>query len=545
MLRERDYSTYGYFRYLAFDSHFLGKYAQTFGFSVGSTTWEPGHLSYANGQWSQFYGAFSDFVKLVDLYENMVEVDKQNNRLFLTAAKVHLYDWLLACVDLYGDMPFSDACTLPFTSDVVASYATYDKAEDIYSAVLDELKECGDYLVSPSLVKIARFNTQDFINWGDVDKWARYANSLRLRAALRVADHGSLVEKGRSAIREILENPSAYPLVEDNEQNVFIANQNSGELNLDHPGNGFHEWASGRVASGPIIKRMLSNGNYMKDKPASGTYVDGTDDPRLPLLYTMRKLNPTTHSALNGGQDHTIVHSRAVVGIDSLRFVGTDAEVLAQDPGYYDGITSEIIENGFFWRNRNMDNHLMTASEVLFSKAEAYHRGLGVARDEAKAEAAFKEGVAQSIKFYFKYNENSSGAVTRAFPTPTEEAIQAYAAARWVSSVNPGVPYSAADPKLDAILTQKWLHWGFLAGRQALSEIRRTGLPKLVYPRAGAGDLQWPPERWKYSIEEQHYNPNYPGLDADRYDIKLFWVNPNGMRHSTYENGVWSDQWGD
>lgn len=49
------------------------------------------------------------------------------------------------------------------------------------------------------------FSTQDFINWGDMDKWERYANSLRLRLAMRVASQGELTEEGRTAIKEILE----------------------------------------------------------------------------------------------------------------------------------------------------------------------------------------------------------------------------------------------------------------------------------------------------------------------------------------------------
>lgn len=37
-----------------------------------------------------------------------------------------------------------------------------------------------------------------------MDKWERYANSLRLRLAMRVAAQGDLQAEGRTAIKEIL-----------------------------------------------------------------------------------------------------------------------------------------------------------------------------------------------------------------------------------------------------------------------------------------------------------------------------------------------------
>ena len=56
--------------------------------------------------------------------------------------------------------------------------------------------------------------------------------SLRLRLAMRVAAQGALQAEGRAAIKEILENPADYPLVEEQENNIFIINQKSGQLNF-------------------------------------------------------------------------------------------------------------------------------------------------------------------------------------------------------------------------------------------------------------------------------------------------------------------------
>ena len=61
----------------------------------------------------------------------------------------------------------------------------------------------------------------------------------------------------RTAIKEILENPSAYPLIEEQENNILIVNQKSGQLNFT-AGHGLGDWVTNRLASGAIITAMLA-----------------------------------------------------------------------------------------------------------------------------------------------------------------------------------------------------------------------------------------------------------------------------------------------
>ncbi|MDR1981448.1 MAG: SusD/RagB family nutrient-binding outer membrane lipoprotein, partial [Tannerellaceae bacterium] len=493
---------------------------------------------YAEGQFGTFYGCMADYVKLLDEYEKS-EMNKAAYEAAKLAAMVHLYDWLLACVDMYGDMPFSEACRLPLTSDVTDSHSTYDKAEDIYATAMDELKEAAQRFTGSDLVNFSSFAAQDYVCNGNFGKWARYANSLRLRAAIRVSQHGSLTAKGKETIAEILGNPAQYPLVETNDDNIFLRNDHSGDLNFE--GGGGFDWVSCRLASGAIVSRMLKNGNYYVGAPATaGKYEESTDDPRILLLFTMRAEGDIDDPVSDPAQVYT--YANVLAGeTRPLYFYGAtlDREI----PPYVSSPFSEIVYDGFFRRNRNFEHVQMTASEVLFCKAEAYHRGWGVAQNDAEAERYFKEAVKQSIKLYYHWNEVSDKTTTQSIPTPSDAAIEAFAAARWVSSVNPEFPYDAADPKLDAILTQKWLHWGIFFPRQCWSQIRRTGLPKLIYPGSGDQVLPWAPDRWRYPVAERSYNQKYPGEDVDTYYNILFWADPRGMRHSVKSGSTWTDQY--
>lgn len=508
--RVKDYDLYEYNRFFGFDSQFVGKYAQTFGYTYSSSMYTPGYTPFIDSQWDNLYSALTQLRKLESLYNEESTGQQEQDEAFLLAARLQVYDFFAATVDVFGDMPFSKACTLPLTNDVQQSYAPYDKAEDIYRTILSELKEMAPRFRTIPVPR--NFNTQDFINWGDMDKWERYANSLRLRLAMRVASQGELAEEGRAIIKEILENPTEYPLIEEQANNVFITNQKSGQLNFT-AGSGLGDWVTNRLASGPVIDRMLSHGNYNMESsdPLTGTYVEGTDDPRILLYY-----NPVKIVNRNTGQT------------DEHRYLGTDVSVSDELTEYYNSqaedelITtnkgfSQITQNGFFWQNDKFDMLIMASPEIHFIKAEAYAMGYGVAQDMTRAEEEFKTAVSQSIRLWYYYDSIGTGENTRRYEAPTDEAIAAFADARWKSS-----DYT---DKLDAIITQKWVHFAFLVSREAWSDLRRTGYPSgLVFPEV-AGTIPNVPNRWRYPTTEMNYNPYYKDVQAeDTYYTKLFWA---------------------
>jgi hypothetical protein len=540
-----NYSVFGYYRGLGMEGTFHGKFAQSYGFSYDGDAYFPGYSDYTEGQFDSFYGAFRQYVYMLEEYNKLSDAEKTSYNAFIQATRVHLYQWLLECVDMYGDMPFTEACRLPITMSVEDSYAAYDKADAIYSQVLDDLKTAADFFVNPASIKLSLFGTQDYVCRGDFAQWARYANSLRLRYALRVSQHGPLAEKGKGILKEIIENPDKYPVVLTNENNVFLKNDHSDQLNF---GTGGFDWVSCRMASGPLLDRMLSAGNAVSYKGGTGIFAEAIDDPRTKILFSMRTESTDLPEGKTDGLQSFFYYD--VGTVPGLMFKGMDIANKRPISGYYNDVGySEIVQGGILWENNQYEHVQITASEVQFIIAEAYQRGWGVAQNTTKAEDAFKSAVTQSIALYYHWNETSEKGKVASIATPSSDEMEAYAAARWVSAVNPKFPYSfelegtgETDEKIAAILTQKWVHWGIFFSRQSWSQLRRTGIPKLIYPSSG-GSVNWPPDRWRYPATERNYNPNYPGTAADDYEIKLFWADPRGMRHSVQSGSVWTDQY--
>jgi len=80
-------------------------------------------------------------------------------------------------VDIYGDVPYSTAW------DLVGNIRpTYDKAEDIYKALIPQIDEGLALIKAAELDK--SINTQDIIFEGNKANWAKFANSLKLRLLL-------------------------------------------------------------------------------------------------------------------------------------------------------------------------------------------------------------------------------------------------------------------------------------------------------------------------------------------------------------------------
>lgn len=113
--------------------------------------------------------------------------------------------------DCFGPIP----PTNPFDGTV----APYQSVKDLYNFILTELKEAAadmDLSVDMSSITQQNNNSDMFFN-GDMEKWVRYANSMRLRYAMRLS-----VADPATAKAHIAEVANA-PLIETQEQIARVA----------------------------------------------------------------------------------------------------------------------------------------------------------------------------------------------------------------------------------------------------------------------------------------------------------------------------------
>jgi hypothetical protein len=226
--------------------------------------------------------------------------------------------------DFFGDIPYfegglgKEGVFLP----------KYDKQEDIYADMVDRLKKDMDVLKSADFSNA--FPGADPIYDNDKASWIRFANSLRLRLAMRAR----FVDSGK--YNAIITECLSEELIEENEHNATLQHWDSDVGDLYNP---WYNKYRDRYESG------IYNFNV------SEKYVDflkNSNDPRLEVMVEPNKDGEYV-GMLNGLIEEIYgAYKRRNASMPSLA-------VLAKDQPLY----------------------FMTASEIWFLRAEAALFNLG------------------------------------------------------------------------------------------------------------------------------------------------------------------------
>lgn len=115
--------------------------------------------------------------------KNLVDaIHKSEDKANLNAAlRIHRVFLLSVLADTYGDIPASEA-GLGYISGI--STPKYDTVEEIYNWFFEELSACEAQLGTGS----DRISGDVTSLGGEAAKWKKYANSLRMRYAMRISD---------------------------------------------------------------------------------------------------------------------------------------------------------------------------------------------------------------------------------------------------------------------------------------------------------------------------------------------------------------------
>jgi hypothetical protein len=487
-----DFVTPNYWRFFGHDNQGIGALSQNWGMPMSTSLYDGGYSPYRDdGTWSTYHKTLTQYKTLEALFATLAPGEQRGFAPYYLTAKAFVSQILLQTLDEIGGstdgkggVPYSEAGLLPVTGELV--YPSLDPAPQLYKMILDNLAEVNSLL--PDAGSVAA--DKDFINDGNMDKWRKYTNSIRLRAAIRLSSQGELTATAESVIKEILNDPAGHPLVTGYDDMIQVVNRGDGDFN----------WS--RLEG---IKDGYDNGNWNACRTASKPMLDllgaGTDapDPRLPLIYDMRK---------------DLVKEYRGVELAPGKVEG--------DYNDFSGSTTppySWVNHTSFIENKNVAGYVVTPSEIYFYKAEAIQRGL--ISGDAKAE--FVKGIKESVKLYALINANSTNSTDNIELSPkvdmtawTEDAVEAYAATKWKDNT-------------DCIYEQLWLHCGIINVVESWNTIRRTGIPKLYYPTVLTSKSKTVPQRLVIPRGELQFNKTLSsaGIDVDvstGYLVVPFWA---------------------
>lgn len=364
-------------------------------------------------QW-WFVGACSN---VEDMYKKAVAAGAWH---YAGVAKVIRAYGFMLMTDLYGEMPYTEACGPDETP-------SYDNGKTIYLGCLSELDEAIEHLQKQQEPTVPTLAEGDFWNDGDANKWlklayllkARYCNKLSKKAA------GSYKE-GKFDADEIL--ACLAKAQQSNADNTIV--NHTDDNGVTHDVLGWNE----PVDYSPLFSVCGMNGGYMVTKMLYDNLTNfagyGVEDPRadkiIPWAWSQKSDNtPEGVKFKDGwrrslGIDMTSADAPNLVGgplragfnpskggwyIDSPsedRLGDTIyVECTSSCKGYFADVdllyrrngTDASRESGSFYTRVSSPTYVGTYAEACFIKAEVlFNKG-----DKAGAFTAYKEGIKASI----------------------------------------------------------------------------------------------------------------------------------------------------
>ena len=418
--------------------------------------------------------------------------------------------------DFYGDVPFTEAGLGYITGN---SQPKYDTQEELYRLFFNELKS------AVTLFDInANSITSDPMFGGNIEAWKTFANSLRLRYAIRISDVLPDLAK-----KEFADALAAGVMTSANDdacvKHMNVSYNFGQEAYKDIRGNAMAKYFFGNdPANNPTyicqtLWEQLYNNNDPRTTRLCRFYIDdflsiSTGDGRIDMtdaVIATQKANPESkviYMIAPGEFSWDNWPSYTEIGGSAL--ATKVAEVKAAHPAYNPGDNPRWLMPKLANNFLKSDNPgvIMTYAEVCFLRAEA--AVLGWTGD---AQTWYEAGIRAAMNFLSDYY---------GCDVVTDSEFADYIA-------QPAIAFGSADQQKRQINTQAWiLH--FHNPAEAWANLRRSDFPVLVAPNTknpliDGDDI---PVRLCYPIKEETYSKDAYQAAKDRvgsytWNARLWW----------------------
>lgn len=330
---------------------------------------------------------------------------------------------MLRLTNCIGDMPYSEAA-----NDI--DQPKYDTQKDIYYTIFDELKDAVSKLDETAANNIGEY---DLIYNGDAGKWKKFANSLRLRMAVRISN----VDAAKAKIEaEAAMNAGVFT----NEEDAAYMVQGNGNTFVQNPI--YYHKGSGVMHMSTAYKRL----------------VEGIGGVAWPTAIDREANKNITEVIVKAKNAPAIVDPRAPIHFEPAGEIETPHDDAMKgnwdgtDPGHVTSAVGAAMDNGqhvsnfakigpWFYESETRKYPVFKYSELCFLKAIAIEQNL-ISGD---AKTAYESGVRSSM---------------------TEFAIPETKITEYLSSTTPNYYGTTAkyddvagtcNTHMDKILTQKYI----------------------------------------------------------------------------------------
>lgn len=381
--------------------------------------------------------------------------EEGNNMIYAGIGKLMKAYAFANLVDLWGDIPYEEF-------DIEGNYAPkLDRSQDIYNSLLALIDEAISNLEDTNASNLLKPASDDLIYSGNVDKWVRMGNTLKLKLLVQSRKSKNDISDWNTKLSTLLAENNFMRNGEDFEFK-HTAKDSPDERHQAY----VDEYLGGQSTYyiSPWIYETMSGKNLnVTDNP----FVN-IKDPRIPY-YWVNQIKADSEA-----QNTTDYRDGAFVSI----FFASNASGASNDQretstfigiypcgGKYDngqgGKCDAKVGNGV------APEKMLQSYSVPFLLAELYLTG----EASGDAKSALEEGIERSIIHV--------NAVAKA-SDPNVPAISAENKDAFIEQVLKKYDAAGSDEeKLRIVMTQKWIA-NFFNPVEAYTDIRRTGYPTLL-----------------------------------------------------------------
>lgn len=517
-LTSPQFNLYAPNRYPYWRAHLIhaDRYAGMFCFGMKGSWWsdELGY-SYSSGYTDAAWGWMAGYIGGLDNFMKMTAVGGEfENKYMFAIGQIMRGLYFQMYTDIFGMIPYSEA-TNP---DIVLP--KFDSQKVIYKGLIAELDEAmatiGD--ATATGVNVNDVGANDLYCHGDMQKWKRLANTLKLRIAMRALD-----APGDDFARNAISSALAAPLLEGPGDNILMEKDNE-----------ISQWGS--AAYGDIWYNFGTGSDWTVGK----TLIDAlrnNNDPRLPKYAKPAKGGTVVLEKPDGpeAEKHdkrvnfiTNMLTEAGVEFTKTDLDGGDVQITMPENMYYVGQPTRINGKTYSYnayqfystpaeeiiQKKNAGpiraELIMSSAEANFLKAEAAVRGVG----SGDAQTFYQEGIRQAMKLWGVGDGD----------------IDTYLANEAEAQLT-----GTFDEKIEKIATQRWIA-DYTDGFEAWAVVRDFGYPAELANGVsdidiyGLGDINGHyPQRMRYgnaaaNKNGENYNAAVAAQGPDVQDTKLWWA---------------------
>jgi Starch-binding associating with outer membrane len=378
--------------------------------------------------------------------------------------------------DEYGDIPYTEGGA-GYSEQIF--FPKYDAQQAIYTDIIKELTEAGAALNAGGTIE-----TSDVLYAGNITKWKKFANSVLLRAGMR------LVRVDATKAQATVQAAFAGGVITDNADNAYMRHDANYTLPIGNTLNGSE--AANFYLTKPFVDQLKN-----------------TNDPRLSAI-AIRYVGATSGNGqtVAVGSTNPAQQIGMPMGLDNGTAPGAaTADGLASFYDYSQADRRRIVKT-------SAPAFFVTAAQTNLLLAEAKFRGWITGGNTAAQ--YFSDGVKAHMDQMATYDAGC---------TVSASARDTYVAA------NP----LGAGTELQQINTQYWIA-SFLNSPEAFANFRRSGYPALTpnpYGQPNNPDvpngtfirrLTYPTS--ELSVNTDNVNEAISRQGADKLSTRIWWDKP-------------------